>query len=136
MQSRPSRWTASLVFATRPSQGTDAFSTYSTLRGSGRSTCRGGIANRSAYWIPTLLDAAGQPMVPTWSSFYYKQGYELPSPTSINHIPNGLRMIAGNASKSSPSGDPGPVYWGCLDNYVGHHEAIVDCDVGELACCI
>src|SRR5437764_1049725 len=29
---------------------TDAWSTASSIAGSGNSTCRGGIANRSAYW--------------------------------------------------------------------------------------
>ena len=111
--------------------GTDASSTYSSLRNSGNSTCRGGIANRSAYWIPTLLDESQQPMVPSWSSFYYKQGYNIADSHAINHIPDGLRMVAGSSSKTAPTGDPGIAYWGCLNNYVGHHEGIVDCEVGD-----
>ena len=36
--------------------GANADSTAESIRGTGNSTCRGGIANRSSYWVPTLID--------------------------------------------------------------------------------
>jgi hypothetical protein len=113
-------------------KGTDAHSTYNSLRTSGRSTCKGGIVNRSAYWIPTLLDEGGQPKAPDWSIFYYKQGYQIRDPNAINRIPNGLRMIAGSANKTAPVGFAEHAYWTCEGTNVGHHEGIVDCPVGDL----
>ena len=79
-------------------KGADAASTYHSLRTTGNGTCSGGIANRTAYWVPTLLDAAGQPVKPKYAQIYYKSGYRSVRPTDINHIPNGLRMVAGKAS--------------------------------------
>jgi hypothetical protein len=110
---------------------TDAFSTYQSLRSSGNSTCRGGIANRTAYWIPTLMGPGTVPMVPKEAHFYYKSGYEIPGISSrIQRFPNGLRMVAGNGSASQPQTN-GNAYWGCTNVYKGHHPQIIDCDVGD-----
>ncbi len=112
--------------------GTNAFSTHQSLRTSGNSTCRGGIANRSAYWIPTLLGESGVPMAPTEAIFYYKSGYAIPGVSSrIRKLPAGLRMIAGDMTATAPQ-TGGPASWGCTNRYVGHHPQIVDCDVGDL----
>jgi hypothetical protein len=111
--------------------GTDAFSTHESLRQTGNSTCVGGIANRSAYWIPTLLRGDGTPMAPTFAIFYYKSGYSISGVSPrIQKIPAGLRMIAGNAAATAPQTN-GPAYWGCFDKYKGHFPNIVDCDVGD-----
>jgi len=80
---------------------TDAFSTADSLRNTGASTCYGGTLNRSAYWVPALIDANGIPQRAVQGNFYYKAGYELPS-SSIQPFPTGLRMIAGSAASSSP----------------------------------
>jgi hypothetical protein len=110
-------------------KGTNAFSTVASLR-SGNSTCRGGIANRSAYWIPSLLHN-GQAMVPTSAIFYYKAGYGIPNASpNVQLIPAGLRMIAGDASTTDLQWD-GHAYWGCENNYIGHHPQIMDCEVGD-----
>lgn len=110
--------------------GTDAFSTHESLRTSGNSTCRGGIANRTAYWIPTLLDG-NTPIAPTFAIFYYKAGYSIPNVSSrIQKIPAGLRMIAGSASAVAPQTD-GAASWGCFNVYKGHFPNIIDCDVGD-----
>jgi uncharacterized protein DUF1996 len=64
-------------------------STSETIRKSGNSTCQGGIANRSSYWIPSLIDTKdGTPLIPDYALFYYKGGNVKP--------PNGLMMIAGD----------------------------------------
>jgi len=88
----------------------DAFSTADSLRNSGNSTCRGGIANRSSYWVPTLLDESGEPIVPETANIYYKSGYRGVDPEDIQPFPEGLRMIAGDAAATS---DQEVSYWTC-----------------------
>lgn len=112
--------------------GTNAHSTYDSLRTTGNSTCNGGIANRTAYWIPSLL-ANGVPLAPTFSIFYYKGGYGIDNvPPQIQHIPNGLRMIAGNAATTELQTDL-RAHWTCRENshVVGHHPQIVDCPAND-----
>ncbi len=74
---------------------TNYLSTPESIRNSGGSSCAGGIANRSAYWIPSVIDTAtGAPQKPVRGIIYYKAG----GPTgNIQPFPTGLRMIAGNA---------------------------------------
>ena len=68
---------------------TDYTSTPDDLKLSGNSTCFGGIANRSAYWVPSLIDTTqDKPIRPDWALFYYKGGDITP--------PNGLVIIAGD----------------------------------------
>ncbi len=82
--------------------GFDAYSTAESLRTTGNSTCRGGIANRSAYWVPAMIDTKdGTPLVPTDIGTYYKNG-KLPSEV-IQPIPEGLMMIAGNPTLTGPN---------------------------------
>jgi hypothetical protein len=83
----------------------DAFSTAESLLSSGNSTCRGGIVNRTAYWVPALLDAGGEPLVPEAAQFYYKSGYNGLTPSAIEPLPAGLRMIGGDASSQATQGD-------------------------------
>jgi len=110
--------------------GTNAYSTATSIRNSGNSTCGGGIANRSSYWMPTLLNN-GVPMVPTSSIFYYKAGYGVSNASPlVQKIPAGLRMIAGSAGATALQTE-GNVYWTCENNYNGEHPQIVDCAVGD-----
>jgi hypothetical protein len=82
---------------------TSATSTADSIRTSGSSTCLGGTINRSAYWVPTMIDTAtNKPIVPDVAGIYYKQGYTLNPPTIIQPLPAGLRMIAGDPTNSSP----------------------------------
>lgn len=61
----------------------------------GGSTCDGGVANRSAYWVPALLDMkTGLPLIPKDSLWYYKEGYQGLSGKGFNALPVGLAMIA------------------------------------------
>ena len=72
-----------------------------TVATTGNSTCRGGIANRSAYWIPSIIDTAtNTPMKPYSSLWYYKTGYIVPKEL-IKAPPKGLRMIGGNMKATS-----------------------------------
>jgi hypothetical protein len=109
--------------------GANASSTAESLRSSGNSTCRGGIANRTAYWVPSVIDGDGNPVKPSTGQFYYKTGYAGIRPQDVNVFPAGLRMIAGNAKSTEPG--QSNVYWGCHQNYIGHHSAIPTCQVGD-----
>jgi hypothetical protein len=106
----------------------DAFSTAESIRNSGNSTCRGGIANRTAYWVPALLDAQGKPQKPDDANLYYKTGYAGISPASVKPFPEGLRMIAGDAKSK---GAQPHAWWGCQEYYVPRSASIVDCGVGN-----
>jgi hypothetical protein len=75
--------------------GTNAASTYASLRTTGGSTCQGGPLNRTAYWAPTLHDASGKVVVPEFFELYYKGNGSETMIGSIRNYPNGLRMIAG-----------------------------------------
>lgn len=88
-------------------------STPTTIKNSGNSTCQGGIANRSSYWLPSLIDTTtGTPLKPEWALFYYKGGSVKP--------PNGLMMIAGNhlATKDNQQGRDA-INWQCNADQLG-----------------
>jgi hypothetical protein len=109
---------------------TNAATTAESLANTGNSTCRGGIANRSAYWVPALLDGSGRPVAPIQSNFYYKSGYNGIPAALIKPFKIGLRMLAGSA-KFSPSsgGTQEHAYWVCEDYSAGlnHEASIPDC---------
>lgn len=52
---------------------TNANSTYETLRNSGDGTCDGGPLNRTAYWMPAMLDSSvSKVRVPEYFEWYYQ----------------------------------------------------------------
>jgi hypothetical protein len=87
----------------------NANSTYSSLRSAGDSTCNwtgnGNAANRSAYWMPAMLDGRGNVVRPDFVSIYYKQRPQtdpvVSDPANPRYmgkaipLPNGLRYIFG-----------------------------------------
>lgn len=88
-------------------------STPKSIRESGNSTCQGGIANRSSYWLPSLIDTTdGTPLRPEWALFYYKGGDVKP--------PNGLMMIAGDhtATEDNQQGKD-HINWQCNADKLG-----------------
>jgi len=94
--------------------GTDYNSTPESLKESGNSTCHGGIANRSAYWLPSLIDTTSStPLKPEWALFYYKGGDA--------KVPNGLVMIAGDGSATKDNPQPGRdrIQWQCNSSTLG-----------------
>jgi hypothetical protein len=131
-------WDDPIVFPNQPgaahlhaffgNSDVDAYSTADSIKTSGRSTCRGGIANRSAYWVPALIDAQGKPVKPEAIDVYYKSGYNGIAPEAVQVFPKGLRMIAGNAKSSEAQSE---AYWGCHDNYIGHPGSIPQCSNGD-----
>lgn len=66
------------------------------------STCAGGGANRTSYWVPAMIDGNGVPQVPHRIEIYYKTGYRGVSAASVRPFPAGLRMITGNAYSTTP----------------------------------
>lgn len=76
----------------------DASSTTESLLAAKGTTCGGGLANRSSYWVPALVDSATlRAQVPTKVVVYYKSGYDGNARSTLVAPPNGLRMVAGKS---------------------------------------
>ena len=110
---------------------TNANSTYQSLRTTGGSTCTGQDGNttptgqRTAYWMPAMLDGAGNVVKPNRMLTYYKrvplsmtdcQG----APDTLHMgfcvpVPNGLRMLSGYNMATGVGGplDNTMVGWSC-----------------------
>lgn len=65
----------------------------------------------SSYWIPTLYDPNGAIVRVKKGTFYY-QNRNIDNLASIQRLPFGLRMIAGNAKATAPE-TPRRVTWSC-----------------------
>lgn len=87
---------------------TDAASTPASLQAGG-TTCRS-VADRSAYWAPTLR-AGGRPVTPTHVLAYYRTPVGADA-HRLRPPPNGLEMIAGDAAAPRDQ-DPRVVRWSC-----------------------
>ena len=96
--------------------GANAASTYSSLRTSGESTCTSKL-NRSAYWMPAMLDGKGSVVRPDYVAVYYKRRPITDPKCSLTSgdpkaegncipLPNGLRFIFGYdmISGTAPTG--------------------------------
>jgi Domain of unknown function (DUF1996) len=87
--------------------GANAYSTFQSLRTSGYSTCSSptaNAANRSAYWMPAMLDGKGNVVQPDTVDRYYKRDPKTSATcqpgnkygiTACATIPNGMRFIFG-----------------------------------------
>lgn len=98
----------------------NANSTYSSLRSSGDSTCnwtgQGTSGNRSAYWMPAMLDGKGNVVRPDLVSIYYKQVADQAHPACAGKcipLPNGLRFIFGWDPTGVNSAKTGMAYFNC-----------------------
>lgn len=105
-------------------RGANAHSTYESLRTTGDTTTDSDMVNRSAYWIPALLDGKGNVVVPGFVTIYYKRlplTYPNP-PGKLVDLPRGLRMVFGNNFNADPipedSHGRAPVNFGLLRNNV------------------
>jgi len=79
----------------------DAGTTAADLQKFTATTCKP-IQDHSAYWVPTLYDiASGKPVETTGFRVYYRGGRD--NSNGLVPIPNGLRMIAGDAKKKVPT---------------------------------
>ncbi len=106
----------------------DANSTPADVASRGNSTCRGGTLNRTAYWAPAVIDSrTGQVLTPNQGTFYYKTGYSI-DPATVQPIPAGLRMIAGDMRATTWQDHLG---WGCRDRHAPSMTIPTGCGVGD-----
>lgn len=102
------------------------------------STCAGGAANLSSYWVPTMIDTDNATVVPGWDTMsfeaYYKSGYEGVAAQDIVDYPAGLRMIAGDPARTSPHGQiwQSPVWYSCRNGSAEDSQVITDCAPGDI----
>jgi hypothetical protein len=104
--------------------GVDQNTTTANIRNVGNATCRGGTINKTAYWVPSMIDTkhGNVPIAPKSLLLYYKTGncsYNVGcggpntaytnQPTAIQPIPHGLVLIAGDATRTTPGG-PGSFF--------------------------
>lgn len=137
--------------------GVNYMSTAESIKNTGNSTCTGGTANRTAYWVPTIVDTSNNKAVipgPSNTSpanrvsadrdnafqIYYKTGYDGVTSDSVVNFPVGLRMIAGTATATQPTystrpleGSRNDVSWYSCRSEIGAG-ARVDSQVRFAAC--
>lgn len=95
----------------------DGNSTYESLRKTGESSCRNAL-NRSAYWVPALMNGQGQVVMPQSISIYYKR-YPQSDPrckegAGCIGLPRGLRYVFGRTmSGTLPGGGSTTVHFNC-----------------------
>ena len=70
----------------------DYNSTSQSILNSGASTCAGGTANRSSYWVPALINEDGETVLPYRIMNYYKSWAS--DRNQLRPIPNGLQILA------------------------------------------
>lgn len=118
----------------------NASSTYASLRTTGDSTCTNAL-NRSAYWMPAMLDGKGNVVRPDFVSIYYKR-YPAASRecstigTACVDLPRGLRFIFGyDMVTNTPK--TGDAYFNCQGaaakpgHYATISEAAANCPAGS-----
>jgi uncharacterized protein DUF1996 len=91
---------------------TNANSTLASMRAAG-TTCKRG-EDRSGYWIPTLYKF-GQPVAATSMTVYYRTAGR--DPGTVQPLPDGLQMIAGDAEAKEVQDDD-YVDWRCQEGQV------------------
>jgi hypothetical protein len=97
------------------SRDTNAFSTPRSLKVAGTTCAMPG--DTSAYWLPAVF-ARGQQLAPGTSKhalFYYRR-IAATGGTMVRTIPDGLRIIVGNAQAQSPAANPtlgNHIIWKC-----------------------
>ena len=121
----------------------DANSTYVSLRTTGESTCNN-LLNRSAYWVPAMINGGNKVVMPDYLAVYYKR---MPASdprcqiyaTACVKLPRGLRYIFGY-NMGDPASTPTDImqrWWNCdgPTSTSGHFATIKDalagCKVGD-----
>ena len=110
---------------------TNYASDLNNLSAIGNSTCKGGLINRSAYWIPSMIDTSlNKAIAPDLAIMYYKTGY-VPAGL-VQAPPKGLRILAGNP-KATTEALSSNVGYTCLNRtpFYGWKKSIPACNVGE-----
>lgn len=123
--------------------GTNAYSDTNSLRTTGGTTCGDSNTpfNRSAYWVPAMLDGTGNVVKPDFLNLYYKR-VPANSPACTDpikrrgiciNLPNNIRYVFGYnmATNTNSATDPNSweywyiAYecWGSEDGAIGHGNA-------------
>lgn len=99
----------------------DANSTYESLRTTGESSCNNKL-NRSAYWVPSLLDGLGNVVMPDMVAVYYKRrpnsDPKCREGKGCFGLPRGLRYIFGR-TMTGPVAGQDHVKFGCTGQNIG-----------------
>ena len=96
----------------------NAYSDYTSLRTTGQSTCMSPL-NRSAYWMPAMLDGNGNVVRPDYVAIYYKR-WPKSSPNCTTNakacipLPNGLRFIFGRDMTNLSAPPTGNFHFSCV----------------------
>ena len=103
----------------------DAYTTQESLLNTGGSTCDGFELNRSAYWVPALMDGKGHVVAPQAITIYYKTK----KPDTAVALPQGLKMVVGNTRNESFNADQ-RLNWSCGGSGSSYNETnrIPDCN--------
>ena len=109
----------------------NAGSTYTSLRTTGNSTCNSPL-NRSAYWMPAMMNGKGQVVKPDYISIYYKRRPKTdPECKSMGiacvALPRGLRFVFGYNMLNVAQSPTGAAYFNCSGTTAvpGHYSTIV-----------
>jgi Domain of unknown function (DUF1996) len=116
----------------------NAYTNASNITSTGNSTCTGGTINRSGYWIPSVIDTRdGRAIAPDHALVYYKIGSNHRDDL-VDELPVGLRMIAGDPKKTTPSDYwwENNYGWQCMkaDTFEEYHQGsqmVPDCAPGD-----
>lgn len=120
--------------------GANASSTYASLRSSGNSSCSNAL-NRSAYWMPAMLNGKGMVVSQDFVSIYYKRRPKTdPKCSTLGkacvNLPRGLRYIFGYDMLNPGASKTGGGYFNCQGKGAtpGHYSSITEaakfCPVG------
>jgi hypothetical protein len=85
-------------------------------------------ADITSYWMPALFDPNGNVIPIKRATFYYQTRF-LEDTSNIQPLPNGLKIIAGDAKATGPV-EPRVAHWGCQGEGVSDHN-IVQCAPGN-----
>ena len=125
----PGQKAASHLHAYFGNTGADYTSTQKSIETTGNSTCSGGTANRTGYWVPAVIDTKdGTPIKPTQMMVYYKTSYQVVD-NNVSPFPAGLRMVAGDMKSTGPQDY---ISWGCYNQTINLSSNTIpaDCPVG------
>ncbi|MBK9587479.1 MAG: DUF1996 domain-containing protein [Sphingomonadales bacterium] len=110
----------------------DANSTYTSLRTTGSSTCNSPL-NRSAYWMPAMMNGKGQVIKPDYVSVYYKRRPKTDPlcakiGTACVDLPRGLRFVFGYNMLNTTAKPTGGGYFNCQGTGAvpGHYTTLVE----------
>ena len=110
----------------------DAHSTYASLRRGGDSTCMNRL-NRSAYWMPAMLNGAGKVVRPDYVSIYYKRRPQSDpecqrAAMACVALPRGLRFVFGFDMVNPEAAVTGAGYYNCQGPSAtpGHYPTLVE----------